>query len=93
VVLGSPPGVTSSSPAAHRIVVAPRRTVRVVSSVVTVFRPGDEVWFRGRPAKLVGYRRGRAEIKLRGGVRSVVAAGGLGRTRRESVDLALVVTR
>jgi hypothetical protein len=62
-------------------------------AVATVFRPGDQVWFRGKPATLVGYRRGRAEIVFPRRVRSVVAAGALGRTRRESVDLALGLTR
>ena len=63
-----------------------------MAAVQTMFRPGEDVWFRGRPAQFLAYR-GRASAMIRfreNGVESAVGAGKLGRTKKQSLELALL---
>ncbi len=58
-------------------------------------RPGDQVWYGGKSAVLVAYH-GTTAARIRfteTGVESAVRVSKLGRSRRESLDLALVSGR
>ena len=58
-------------------------------------RPGDTVWYGGKSAVLVAYH-GTTAARIRfteTGIESAVRVSKLGRSRRESLDLALVSGR
>jgi hypothetical protein len=56
------------------------------------FSAGEVVWYRGKEARFLAYRgESAATIRFDGtGIESAVRASKLGRSRRESLDLALV---
>jgi hypothetical protein len=58
-------------------------------------QPGEKVWYAGKEALFVAYH-GTSAARIRfpdTGVESAVRVSKLGRTRRESLDLALVSGR